>query len=137
MHMMGGGPHKSCVARCNEGYHFRYGWKRMCDPDTAEYLTINCMFLCWSLVTLTIYVLSLSGATTALSKALWDKLGLLSFSFRCPRPHCRIIPLGVDCAICLAKLEKEDVVRTLPCPAAGARGHSFHASCIDTWLTTS
>ena len=33
------------------------------------------------------------------------------------------------CSICLCELLAGEVVRTLPCK------HSFHAQCIETWLT--
>ncbi|KAK9742725.1 hypothetical protein RND81_03G193700 [Saponaria officinalis] len=35
-----------------------------------------------------------------------------------------------DCAVCLSKFEKDDVLRLLPICC-----HAFHAECIDTWLS--
>ncbi|KAL9234336.1 hypothetical protein vseg_009219 [Gypsophila vaccaria] len=35
-----------------------------------------------------------------------------------------------DCAVCLSKFEKNDVLRLLPICC-----HAFHAECIDTWLS--
>ncbi|CAG9331181.1 unnamed protein product [Blepharisma stoltei] len=35
-----------------------------------------------------------------------------------------------ECAVCLQELEKDEIVRELPCK------HFFHKSCIDRWLKT-
>ncbi|KAH9611803.1 hypothetical protein KSS87_010626 [Heliosperma pusillum] len=37
---------------------------------------------------------------------------------------------GGDCAVCLSKFERNDVLRLLPVCC-----HAFHAECIDTWLS--
>jgi len=46
------------------------------------------------------------------------------------------LPEGLECSVCLSEFSPTEFVRTLPCPAAGERGHSFHRECIDRWLWT-
>ncbi len=35
----------------------------------------------------------------------------------------------VECSVCLIPMKEGDVLKELPC------GHTFHAKCIDQWLT--
>lgn len=46
------------------------------------------------------------------------------------------LPEGSECSVCLSEFSPAELVRTMPCPAAGERGHSFHRECIDRWLWT-
>lgn len=48
---------------------------------------------------------------------------------RMPAHHFGLHDDAVACAICLADLDTEDLVRDLPC------NHMFHQACIDTWFT--
>lgn len=40
--------------------------------------------------------------------------------------------IGEECRICLCELESEDDARALP-----ACGHTFHAACVERWLSSS
>mmetsp|Transcript_26424 Transcript_26424/g.43279 ORF Transcript_26424/g.43279 Transcript_26424/m.43279 type:complete len:229 (+) Transcript_26424:30-716(+) len=55
---------------------------------------------------------------------------------RCPCQRWGNVGFGLsqnECVICLTDFMPQDLVRTLPCPAASA-GHTFHRDCIDRWL---
>merc|ERR1712018_784234 len=66
---------------------------------------------------------------------LIDMLKLFCLNRRCIIRRARDVGLATEvCAICVSPFRASDSVRTLPCPAAGSRGHTFHAACIDQWL---
>jgi len=62
---------------------------------------------------------------------------LVRLNLRCPPKLGIQMDSSEECTICLKNWTSTDLVRTLPCSAAGLQGHCFHTECIDRWLLTS
>lgn len=126
---------KGCEAVCSAGYHLArcaLGCVE-CRQDGVEIkaalILLRALVVCGVLIV----------AWLSLKRHLWDimirwvRVCFLDRNLTAKRAQ-NIGLTGEDCIICLAKFEPSELVRTLKCPAAGSRGHNFHADCIDRWL---
>lgn len=132
-----------CIGLCDEGFHLEWHDETMiqCHRDAETFPSLGLYVIC-CLALFIMYCLALlrmlscRPSLLTVARGICARFKMRLIGIRCPRRLSADIARD-ECPICLNKWSPNDIVRKLPCPAAGRHGHCFHAACIDQWLKTS